>query len=425
MTINQTTYKDLQLDLEKYYFKKINPIVKKLEERYKFVESYRLKKDKQFYSLINRALNVDGHYSVKYLVNRVLKKLGIKVNIKVYLYQSTVFNIKCLPNHDSNRKEICLFVSQHFFNNLNEDEQTGIIGHEIAHFLFGHLDIPIHEILEHSFDLDEINGLKNDLLSWSKACELSADLVGLVANDYNFKAYSTAIIKNHTGLSDSSNSNFNISPLVDLAMEQYERFAENPLYSGETSTHPLTALRVKVVNSITKTKLFKNIGDKLQEETLLNDSIEFNEIINGHIKEIYPEMIPDMKYALEILPPLVFAVAYADGVIDKNEIRTIKSMLGNIDGIEKYEEYLTRPFLSSNFEDVVDKLVLEGIELTRKSNFSKHEIVPIIRNLLIIAASDGEIEKEELQVIYKYATAFDFSRQEIIIILQTHNQINF
>ena len=58
-----------------------------------------------------------------------------------------------LKNEEILAKTLHVFVSQHFFNSLTEDEQVGIIGHEIAHQLFQHLKYPIKGILNEKMDL--------------------------------------------------------------------------------------------------------------------------------------------------------------------------------------------------------------------------------------------------------------------------------
>jgi len=176
--------KDLRLSLETHFFNKIDPIIKSLRKKYDFLSEYEHRKDIEFYSLICHAININGHDTIKTIVERVNKNLNTDVAISIYLHQSTVFNITCLPRNTKDSGELLIFVSQHFFNNLNEDEQVAIIGHEVSHHLLAHLDFPTREIVAYPFERKEINSLKSDLLAWSKACEITADVIGLVANGF-------------------------------------------------------------------------------------------------------------------------------------------------------------------------------------------------------------------------------------------------
>ncbi len=416
---------DLRLDLEQTYIKKIDPVIRSLKKKYDFLNRQEHKRDVEFYALISHSVDINEHYAIKYLLGRVKKNLMTDVKISMYLHQSTVFNITCIPRIKKESSEALIFVSQHFFNNLNEDEQLAILGHEVAHFILGHLDYPVHEILSYPFDLEEINGLKADLLAWSKACEITADMFGLVANDFNFKAYSTAIIKHFTGLNDSSNSNFNIVPLVELVLNQYDYLASDPLYGGDTSTHPLTPLRVKIINSATKSLLIKNFGELFEEQRIKKARVEYNKLINDLIKDIYPEMFPGNFKGSDVLPAMSYAVALSDGIFDDKEYKAIKRMLPKAKIAEDYLEIIKEKEKKQSYEIIADELVEQSVGIARKSNLSKHTLVPIIRVLLVVAASDDEITREELEIIYSFAKAFDFTRHEIITILKTHNNIHY
>ena len=60
-----------------------------------------------------------------------------------------------------------------------------------------------------------------------------------------------------------------------------------------------------------------------------------------------------------------------------------------------------------------------GIFYPQKKTFNKTMIVPIIRKLLLVAASDGEVVKEELNVIFDFAKHFSITRREIVQIINT------
>ena len=417
--------KDLRLSLETHFFNKISPLLKSLKKKYNFLSEYEHRKDIEFYSLISHAININGHNSIKKILERVKKNLNTNVEVSIYLHQSTVFNITCLPRNKKDSNELLIFVSQHFFNNLIEDEQVAIIGHEVSHYLLGHLIFPTREIVAYPFELEEINSLKSDILSWSKACEITADIIGLVANDFNHQAYSTAIIKHFTGLNDNSNNRFNISPIVNLVFEQYDYMANDPFYTLETSTHPLMPLRAKIIDSVVESKLIKNFGVPLSEKEKEKYISEYNNLINGLIKSIYPEMFTRNFDDLNVLPSMALAVALSDGKIDSKEIRAINRMFPGSKLLERTKNDIFKNKISSPFKESVQELIEQSIETGKKSKLTKHMLIPIIRSLLVVAASDDEIISEELETIYSFAKAFNFTRHELIIIIKTHNPIHY
>lgn len=417
-------YTDFVLDLEGHYQKKIDTQLDYMTENLSFYEEHRYKKEIELYELISNAINLNKHYAIQYLIEKVNTSLGTQVPITLYLRQYDKFNVTSISDVGADGGELLVFVSQHFFNNLNEDEQIAIIGHEVAHQILKHYEYPLKELLSYHFHIEEINGLKSYLLYWSMACEITADIFGLISNDFNFKAYSTAIIKHFTGLNDSSNSMFNLSPVVNLVIDQYNQFAEDPLYTGKISTHPLTQLRVKIINSVTKTRLVKSYGNTLGSGIIEEYKKEYNDVVNALIEKIYPEILPFPIKASKALTPLAFAVALADGNIDHNEVKAIKRILNDPPEFNSYVDIINADTVNS-YKDKVTNLTHEAVNLARQNEYSKQEIVPLVRSLLSIAASDDEIVKEELDVIHDFASQFGFTKQDIIIILKTHHQIHF
>ena len=77
-------------------------------------------------------------------MERVIENLGLKdISLKLFVCQDNSFNVNViLWEIGVNKTQLQIFASQHLFNNFNEDEQVGIIGHEIAHFPFNHFKYP-------------------------------------------------------------------------------------------------------------------------------------------------------------------------------------------------------------------------------------------------------------------------------------------
>jgi Zn-dependent protease with chaperone function len=416
-------YRDLQIqieiDFQKNIEKSIKSIIDGIDIKQKFSRS-RL-------TLPGKAIDVDQHYAVKYIIERINKNFGLELNIRIFLYQSTLFNISCFPVNSDNKNEIQIFVSQHFFNNLNEDEQVAIIGHEISHFLFDHFKYSLMDLMNYQNKDGENGSLKANIIYWSKAREITADIMGLVANDFNFKAYSTAIIKHFTGLNESSNSNFNVSPLVNIALKQYDSLANDPLFNDVSSTHPVMPLRVKIINTITQSTLIKNFGKEVSIKTLNNYKKEYNETINKILKGIYPEIFADDLGWYGILIPMAIAVILADDKIDGHEIKIIENICSRNqqNKVEKYRKLLFGKGGKINFIKIKEELINESISFAKRENYNKHTLVPMIRKLLLVADIDGYIDKRELICIHEFAKHFNFTREEIVILLQTQYQVNF
>ena len=416
---------DLQLDLEKDLQVKIERKLNALKKENLFSNDSIQSRDRLYYSLLSRALPVSEHYAVKYIIERLDETLGLNVKVSIYLYQSTIFEISCFPRKTHSGEELIIFVNQYFFNNLNEDEQVGIIGHEIAHYIFNHFRYPVSELLKFPLDFEYTGGLKVNLVYWAKIKEITSDIIGLVANGFNNKAYSTGLIKHFTGLHDSSQSKLNISPIVNIAISQYDRSVENLFYNDSFSTHPSWYMRVKIINIVTKSKLIKNFGENISNKKYIEYKNEYNKVINEIVRGIYPELFTQDDSWYELLIPLSMAVILADGDIHRREVKAFKQII-EASGFDKVQHYMDIIFNKDpgiSYNKLMSDFVAKSVAFAKKANFSQNSLVPLIRVLLLVAASDERIDLSELECIYSFVEEFGFTREDLVTFIATQYKI--
>ncbi len=424
--MKRITYKDLQLEIEQKLFNEIKQDIQNAFGERFFERFSNDDDDKHFFEFLKYAVEIKDHYLSDAILSRISENLELKdIDFRLYLYQSATFNVSCFPRKMKDGKtRLQIFVSQHFFNNLREDEQVAIIGHEIAHFLFNHFDVQAtKELMNSSFDYGDIGNLKSNLIYHAKMSEITADVIGLVSNDFNYKAYSTALIKYATGLNDSTNSIFSITPLIDLVLKQYEGYSKDPFFNNAHTTYPLMPVRVKIINTIAKSNLVLHFGKEVSDKNYIKYKGEYNDLVNGIIKKMYPEIFPEDPAISDVLIPMSAAVMLADGKIDEKEVALIKNM---IDKAHKNFQELSMLFIKGNvgdFRQTKNELIKKAIKIAKQESFNKCLIVPIIRRLILVAASDEVIEISELRAIYQFAKEFGISKKDIIFIIKTQYKI--
>jgi uncharacterized tellurite resistance protein B-like protein len=249
--------------------------------------------------------------------------------------------------------------------------------------------------------------------------------MGLLAIDFNHKSYSTAIIKHFTGLNESTISSFNVLPLINLGLEQYDQFANDPLFNDVASTHPSMMLRLKIINTIPQLKLIRNFNQMYSVEEINVFKKEYNTTINELVEAIYPELFPDNKGWDKILVPMTIAVILSDGEIDEKEIKYFEDLFSHKSSqlISKYKKLLLHD--NRSFKALVEAFINDSITIADNLGYNKHKLVPVIRKLLLVADSDGQIDMQELECIYKFGQAFGFTREDIVIMVQTQYRLNF
>jgi len=61
-------------------------------------------------------------------------------------------------------------------------------------------------------------------------------------------------------------------------------------------------------------------------------------------------------------------------------------------------------------------LLDESVRYCKQNQITTSEVIPVIRFMLLTAASDG-VEVSELKVIYRFAKNFKITKEEIVILL--------
>jgi uncharacterized tellurite resistance protein B-like protein len=271
-------------------------------------------------------------------------------------------------------------------------------------------------VLESEFELKDVKDVKNNVLRWMICTEVSCDILGLLSCNRDCDSYSKTLLKYTTGLSAPVLQN-HADDIVNLVLEQFDELSTS-MFDAILTTHPLTPLRLKIIQAISDTALMRHFGQVIDRTELTTYKQEFDTVIDNEIKQIYPEIIPSASEETDkTLFMLCIAVALSDGKITQDEIETIKTILEQKDNFDraifKKLKKDKRPIKA-----IINGIVTKAVEHVKQSGKPRIEVVGMLRKLLIVAASDGNVDKSELDTIYNFASEFDISKQELIFLLQ-------
>ena len=421
--MRQVTYHNLQYARERELYTKLRPVLEDLRRKYKAFSDKTQQHEKEFFKHLNHSVKIDRLPRMSQLLHQLKDRLKTDAKIDLFLFQSPTSKALCIPRYGfrgrADSSQVVILVSQHFLNELTSVEQLSVLGHELAHLLYGHVHIPARAILESQFSLTDVQGLKSDVLKWLTCAEVSCDMIGYLSCGCNTEAFSLAMLKYTTGLTSSTiHADNQHRNLIELMFEQFEEISKAS-FDTILTTHPLTPLRLKIVKAVSDSPLLKHFGESVAEQTLTGYESDFNALIDTEIRKIYPRICPQRPVrADDILFELCIAVALADGSISKGEVSAISKILGSDADVEATYIRITNKIASSSPASFTNDIVQKAVREMKRQNYRKANIVGILRPLLEVAASDGKTEPCELDTIYSFAKEFGVSKQEILFLLE-------
>ena len=398
--------------------------------------------------LTKMATNIDGLPLIKKIKNQI-KSVFRDLNIKTTVYlgnkissdfsagRNSHFMVglptaKATVNNRSifgSSNEFIVLLSEHFLNNLDEQEQVAVFAHEMAHFYWKHSSIPAKRIkkyfLQQSIIPSDDYGIKNYMVSlnlkkWNVCKEISADLFALqVTRDYRSVALS--LLKFETGVVDDAVLLLNdVEHKIDHWETQSSHFRNEIL-----KDYPEVLLRIMVIKKVSE------YCSQRKWNKINNQYIQT--IINRQVFKIYPEILPhknlpDRQWVLKI----GLHVAAADGEISNSEKdfllkitfpwamkkdidKKVNTLNQKIQQSLKNKDYAGFKLLREK-QKVSRKIMLNFFASKRCRNSIRNveNVSWIIRHLIILASEDGKITADELDVIYRFAKYFKYTKQDLV-----------
>jgi hypothetical protein len=197
------TYHDLQYQRERHLYESLNPVLHKFKITCGLAQKVE-QMEREFFLLLGNALKIDTLPEINKLLTLLCNSLKVHLKVHLFLSQSPICHAASMPRYGTKSKlegnEIIIMASQHFLNELDSNEQLSILGHELAHLLFGHIYIPARLILKMNTSLGGDQKLKSDILKWMICSEVSCDTIGYLGCGGDASAFSRAMLKYTTGL---------------------------------------------------------------------------------------------------------------------------------------------------------------------------------------------------------------------------------
>ncbi len=307
------------------------------------------------------------------LVAECRERLDIEISLEVYVYASTSFNAMCIKPEQG---RLFILLSSSLLEAFAPGEQRFVIGHELGHHLFGHLDIPIGFLL--GGDEPPPPDIALRLFAWSRYAEISADRAGAYcANDPD--AVARALFRLASGLTinlDDIRIDDFAAQVDDMQVEAQEPGAKAP-QADWFSTHPFSPLRLKAVRHFFDSELF--VRDEIPVSTL-------EARVQTLMALMEPSYLDEKSDAAETARRLLFAgaiaVANVSGGIDEAEIAAFEKFFGE----HSFTDKLDIEAIVASLDHRVSA-ALEQVSHSRR--------IQVLRDLCVIARADGHVDDSE------------------------------
>ncbi len=349
-------------------------------------------------SLLSTAMRMSENVSKPFfkIVDRCRETLKFKAPIEIFVVQDSHFNAAAMPMTDD---RVLIYFTSSLLEKFSEEELAFVLGHEMGHIMFGHVNIPINSLAYYFHLLSGRDIIK--LKSWQRAAELSADRAGLLCSQ-DYSAACTAFFKLSSGIT-SNNFKFNVNDyMVQFSdLEHYLKNNKSQNVNEVYSSHPLNPIRLKALEIFKNSEAYGQFINDQTNVTLKTDESEL--LIKSFMDIMEPNYLDDESKSAETIREFMFYSAYmiasADGKMDDKEIKQIASLMNKEDvTLEVVELSLKDPKqIIEDIKATSSKILFELSEIQRSN---------IVRDLFIVATADNALTMTEIDTMYNICNVF-------------------
>jgi tellurite resistance protein len=300
--------------------------------------------------------------------------------VEVYVYNDSTVNAAVLDG----QQQIIVALSSGALNLLDDGELEFVIGHELGHAAFGHLEIAVARLVG-TGGLAPVTGMK--LRAWQRAAEISADRSGLRYCG-SLRVAASALFKSVSGLAIGAE----IDPLQFAA--QWDHLREEVTVAGDRDycdlSHPFPPLRMRAMHAY-----FRYMVGELTLEAVDDDVVR-------QLASMDPTSGDDGALGDTLLASFFFwgglYIALADGVLAPSELERLITVAPPALDVH---QLLASDAVAGTA--CLDRFRAELAQRRRK--MSAVELHRIVEGLIVVASADGRIDASEVTRLHHLGQA--------------------
>ena len=296
-------------------------------------------------------------------------QFGLEEGLEAYVHNQPAVNAFISRGHE----HTIVVLSSGAVNLLSAEELEFVIGHELGHSLYGHLEVGIGHLLREEGFPPEVN---MRLRAWQRAAEISADRAGLLSCG-SLEVAANALFKTLSGLRLPGGG---VDPREFAG--QWEQLVDEVLTEGERGpwqvSHPLPPLRMKAM-----LLFWEGRADPAATDAEVARLLALMDPLAG-----------DGKGELDPLLARFFFwgglyIALADGSLDREEVHRLQSVAPpgiDVGGLVRGP--------APDVDGCLEQFRVAKEE--RRAKLTAVELHRIFQGLIDVAAADGRIGSAEV-----------------------------
>lgn len=307
--------------------------------------------------------------------SRLRERARIEDPLELYVYNEP--SINAFVTRGTSHTFVVL--SSGAVNNLTEAELEFVIGHELGHTIFHHIDVPVPYLLN-ATDIGPRDRMQ--LLAWQRASEVSADRIGLLCCG-SLDVAAAALFKTLSGLTIEG---LKVDPAEFAA--QWELLEREVVEGGDDDhwqlTHPFPPLRMKAMMLYWNDARDGEVGRP-------------SEAVDEDVSRLLAMMDPLARERKDSADPILadfflwggLGIAVANGELHETEVERLAAITSG-DRL-RGATAAGPPSLERCLAE------FRGCVTSRRRKLKAMEIHRIMQGLLEVAAADGSVDDSELQ----------------------------
>lgn len=333
-------------------------------------------------------------------VRDVAGRAGIGQALEFYVHAAPAINAAVMESGG----RVLVLLSSGAVERLSADEMEFVVGHELGHALYGHLEVPAVLVLDGERRVDPRHAMR--LMAWQRRAEISADRAGLLCCG-SLGVAATALFKTLSGLAMPS---LRIDPRA-FAQQWNELSREVTRGDGSrqwTATHPFLPLRMRALVEFWESEaaagLMEGAGRGDGRAVGLREADARVEDMLGLMDPLARDSgdRPDPMLAEFVLWGGLY-VASADGAAHERELDDLRAVVGR----EALERALREHGAGdgSRADPERFRAAFEGARAARRAPLSALDLHRIFTALAAVAGADHALDERENDALRRLAAS--------------------